>query len=469
MSSVIVFITIDCLRYDYANYLTKIIPKGWESLIFSNFYACGPYTWASFPGIFTSTYPFTLNSLKSQSIYNRLSFVQILSKGGYVTIGNSGGNPHLSASHGYNKGFRYFVDYIGKAQSSRRRVPNIHFVKSCFRKIIRKLPRKSQIIIGTLYSLGNLWLGYKPYPDASYVIKDTLNILYEEISKKRHDKFFIWAHIMDLHVPCSFILNYIHNLKSFRDLFKLYLITHGIYDWDIEFLRSIKEYYEKSLLYVISTLRSMLDLLDSSYDNVYVIITSDHGEEFGEHNAIGHAGLAHLGVHFTHLYEELLHVPLIITGKELAVKGLNTVFCSHLDIAPTILSLADINRKSKYYKRLIKRLFIGKNLLSDSSSESRYLVSESEAILVSSPFSLTYGLGNAYALRKDGYKYIWHPYLGEELYDLNSDPAETINLIEEMPDVVKEFRVSLRNYLERKRRFIAIYKVLFKLFKRCVA
>ena len=38
-------------------------------------------------------------------------------------------------------------------------------------------------------------------------------------------------------------------------------------------------------------------------ENTWVIITGDHGEHFGEHNQFGHG---------SSLYNELIHVPLIL-------------------------------------------------------------------------------------------------------------------------------------------------------------
>lgn len=70
------------------------------------------------------------------------------------------------------------------------------------------------------------------------------------------------------------------------------------------------------------------DLFDSSL----IVFVADHGEAFGEH---GHNG------HSENLYDELLHVPLVIklpTGRarsSLAEKA--DALVSHVDLAPTIL------------------------------------------------------------------------------------------------------------------------------------
>jgi hypothetical protein len=63
--------------------------------------------------------------------------------------------------------------------------------------------------------------------------------------------------------------------------------------------------YDRQLLYLDSELMRLIDWLRSTphWQRTVVIITSDHGEAFGEHDHWGHA---------QYLYEELLHVPLLV-------------------------------------------------------------------------------------------------------------------------------------------------------------
>ncbi len=72
------------------------------------------------------------------------------------------------------------------------------------------------------------------------------------------------------------------------------------------------------------------------YDRTIIVLTSDHGEEFGEHGGVGR--------HFYTLYDELIKVPFIVKmpGSQLAgtvvpdqVRG--------IDIMPTLMDLLAIN------------------------------------------------------------------------------------------------------------------------------
>jgi arylsulfatase A-like enzyme len=65
--------------------------------------------------------------------------------------------------------------------------------------------------------------------------------------------------------------------------------------------------YDNCLAFLDNSVGELLDSLSrtSGWNNTIVIITSDHGQGFGEHGGYGH-GLD--------LYREVLHVPLIVTG-----------------------------------------------------------------------------------------------------------------------------------------------------------
>jgi arylsulfatase A-like enzyme len=71
---------------------------------------------------------------------------------------------------------------------------------------------------------------------------------------------------------------------------------------EFEYLESL---YDGEIRYTDEVLGELLESLAAIgfLDNAVVVVTSDHGEEFGEHGGVLHGGK---------LFEELLHVPLII-------------------------------------------------------------------------------------------------------------------------------------------------------------
>ena len=64
-----------------------------------------------------------------------------------------------------------------------------------------------------------------------------------------------------------------------------------------------------------------------------VIITSDHGEEFGEHGGRGHG---------RSLHREVLHIPMIVWAPGLIPNARLALPASLLDIAPTVLALTGL-------------------------------------------------------------------------------------------------------------------------------
>jgi arylsulfatase len=67
-------------------------------------------------------------------------------------------------------------------------------------------------------------------------------------------------------------------------------------------------------------------------DNAVVVITADHGEEFGEHGSHGHG---------TALFDETLRVPLLIVAPGLTPRVVEQPV-SLIDLAPTLLELAGV-------------------------------------------------------------------------------------------------------------------------------
>ncbi len=103
-------------------------------------------------------------------------------------------------------------------------------------------------------------------------------------------------------------------------------------DDDVQFLRAI---YDEKVARLDRLIGQFLDSyrgLNMSRKTLF-IITSDHGEEFYEHGRIDH-GMT--------LYDEVLHVPLIIVMPGVDARGRIADQVRNIDIMPTILSLVGI-------------------------------------------------------------------------------------------------------------------------------
>jgi len=159
-------------------------------------------------------------------------------------------------------------------------------------------------------------------------------------------------------------------------------------------------------------------------DDTVVIITSDHGEEFLEHG-----GMLHSSSH----YEELVRVPLIISGAGIDVSGRVSTPVSIVDVAPTLLTLLDIQPTAEFDGRDLSP-FLKNPDASVPSLENRTLVVETGP-------AMTDVLRTA---RRGRHKLILNLKSGNrELYDLVADPLETENLVYKKPDLADSLAAEL--------------------------
>ena len=137
-------------------------------------------------------------------------------------------------------------------------------------------------------------------------------------------------------------------------------------------------------------------------DDTVVVVTADHGEEFQEHGHLKHG---------SHLYDEVLHVPLVIAGPGVT-RGRVTEQAAGVDLAPTVLALLGVPAPPG---------MMGTNLLAARRVEPA--ISETrQGIAPDGTFT------RLVSLRRAGWKLIETPASGGvEVYDLAHDPAERAN------------------------------------------
>jgi len=89
------------------------------------------------------------------------------------------------------------------------------------------------------------------------------------------------------------------------------------------------------------------------YDGSLLVLTSDHGEEFSEHGWVGWHGHS--------LYDELLHVPLVIKfpGGRWAGQRVDTQVRT-LDLSPTILAHLGLGSPAQFQGLDLRPLILGR-------------------------------------------------------------------------------------------------------------
>ena len=82
------------------------------------------------------------------------------------------------------------------------------------------------------------------------------------------------------------------------------------------------------------------------WDDAYVIVTADHGEEFFEHGAKGHRN---------NLYEESVHVPLVIKFPGTTAPATDSRLVSLVDLFPTALDFAGVDSPVEHHGLSLSR------------------------------------------------------------------------------------------------------------------
>lgn len=157
-------------------------------------------------------------------------------------------------------------------------------------------------------------------------------------------------------------------------------------------------------------------------EETLIVFCSDHGETLGSHGGLTDKGFSH--------FEEIQRIPLIVYDPRTRQKRICESFASLLDIYPTICDYAGVtyDRQSVHGRSL------------------RPLVEGRECIWRDTIFVEFFGLGHIgntmITCRHEHWKYGWTAAGLDELYNLEEDPAETVNLIEEpnAQAVVSEMR-----------------------------
>ena len=93
--------------------------------------------------------------------------------------------------------------------------------------------------------------------------------------------------------------------------------------------------YDGGIAYVDQQIGDVVTWLKrrGAYDNTMIVVTSDHGEAFGERHRVGHANSP---------YQNLLHVALMVKYPHQTHRGTEDRPVSLTDVAPTILEAAGI-------------------------------------------------------------------------------------------------------------------------------
>jgi choline-sulfatase len=221
------------------------------------------------------------------------------------------------------------------------------------------------------------------------------------LKKSPQKPFFLWLHLYDPHSPYDPPEPY---RTEYRD---------HLYDGEIA-------YADHELGRLITWLKQ-----SKLYDSSLIAMLSDHGESLGEHGEDEHGFF---------VYNATVHIPLIL--KPPAASGIRAQRrrepVETTDVAPTLLQVARV-------KNPIQNQFHSASLF-EANAAGRDLA-YSETLY---PFS-SFGWNPLHAVESERFHYIDAP--KPELYDLDTDPAETNNIASQQPATVAVLKGKLQELL----------------------
>jgi arylsulfatase A-like enzyme len=237
-------------------------------------------------------------------------------------------------------------------------------------------------------------------------VRQTFSDAKEWLQRNRDRRFFLFVHTYEVHDP------YVPP-EPYASMFA------QTADPDApRHLRDLLDYYRETR-FVDDELAGLIDEVErlDLADDTVVIVLADHGEEFGEHGHI---------MHGLHLYQENVHVPLLVRGPGVARGVRIDGNFSLMDVYSTVLELFGLPEPDGRHGRSLWQAI--RSGVAPSWAAGRTVVSEHW-----SPFALGIDRGFAdarppsYMILSGDQKLLRYrnaagPY--EERYDLADDPAE---------------------------------------------
>lgn len=229
---------------------------------------------------------------------------------------------------------------------------------------------------------------------------ETTRLVRDWLSDHADAPFFFWAHYFD---------------------------PHDDYEppapWRAVFGGSERELYDGEIAFTDRELGRVLRDVEGRSD-LLIVITSDHGEAFGEHGEVGHGYF---------LYETTLRVPLMIAWAD--AKGGDRIHAAptrSLDLFPTVARLGGVAAPEQLPGRFLDPFGDG------PSGDAPLYVETFEP-------TVGYGATDLRGVVDDGWKWIEAPL--PELYELATDPHELDNREGTAEPEEEELREQLAAYL----------------------
>jgi len=365
-----------------------------RGVLFEDAVSPAPWTLPSHASIMTGRWAHELSASWSVPLDRRDStLAEALAARGYRTAGFTANISYAGRSVGIDRGFSHFdgvrltATQIARSAAFTSRLSSLSWVKPMLRPFYKSTDRKTA-------------------PEVNAAFLDWLG----EGGAKR--PFFAFLNYFDAHDPYLPLPPFDTAFaEPAYDPLPIPMHTDGHRDATP---RSMRE-YDQAIAYLDQEIGRLLGELDrrALLSNTLVIVTSDHGEEFGEHGMYGHGHT---------LYMPGLAVPLILSLPARLPAGVRVGgFASLRDLPATVMAITSGTGAAPFPGASLARFWLNPTPVADT-------VLVQTRLARGRPDWDATSRGDLQGTLHDQLAFIRDADLTRELYALDLDPGQTRNL-----------------------------------------
>lgn len=285
---------------------------GRSGVVFERAMSAGPWTLPSHASLFTGRWAHELSTDYVRPLDRTFpTLAEALAGLGYVTAGFVANTEYASVETGLARGFEHYEDHALSLGTLARLGRLSRVADAAIRSLLRVPPDLPNRIQATEINRRILaWL-----------------------SRQRQRPFFAFLNYYDAHAPYFPPPTEWRRFVGDRPRTPVSLPILAR-DWEPDSVAFRHQAYRGAITALDATIGQLFDTLQARrlLENTLVIVTSDHGEEFGEHGVMGHGNS---------LYLPGVHVPLVVAWPGQVPEGCRIAAPVTLrDVPATIVSLA---------------------------------------------------------------------------------------------------------------------------------
>lgn len=439
-------------------------------------FAVSPAQWTvpSHTSMFTGLYPSSHQTLHASSVIPDTlpTLAERLRDNGYYTSAFCN-NPLVGVvNNGLRRGFLDFFNYSGLMTSRPNRAGARSNLFDRYRQLFKRLLSNGLTTMQDIFARSDTLLDFSFSPlmvplwqtalsfkgNGAKSLSDAARLHVERKGVEEGQAIFSFINLMGTHMPYHpphrFVQRFApHVLQDKAAQRYLRRFNGDVFGWlaplstsiDEKSRRTLESMYSAEVAYQDELVGSFIKKLRDSgrLDNTLLIVVADHGEHLGEKLFIGHS---------ITLYNELIHVPLIIRDpRNVLPRGTEVPsFVSTRRIFHTVLEVAGIGSEAEH------ALTLAQNGDNDPERD----VVFSEGIPPSNMLNLLQRRAPELvaergcdqvrrAVYSGSYKLIKTGESQFELYDVLDDPHEETNLRDILPEQVELMQEQLEAFLHQ--------------------